>query len=423
MHQVVSVVIPALNEEQAIGATVARCLAAREEICRASGLREAEIIVVSDGSTDRTAEIARGFAEIRVIELKHNRGYGGAIKEGFRRARGTLLGFLDADGTCDPRYFGEMCRLVVDDGVEVALGSRLGPQSSMPRVRRIGNRMYALMLGILTGRSVTDTASGMRVLTRSAFEQLSPLPDGLHFTPSMSARALINGMKIVELPMAYAERIGASKLHVVLDGVRFLRTILEGVLSYRPDRIFLMGFLACFLLVLLMGIYPLEFYFHHGRVEEWMIYRFLASFLFGSAGFLLLSATALAHRMASFGPTGRATDSFLSSALARMFTGRPLGVLMAAHLLAAIALVWPGIMEYLTTATCTLHWSRVVVGGFAALVAFQAAVTGVLIQVVELWLRRREEMARIAAGRSASLGLASTAHDLEPEAATAGSHE
>jgi glycosyltransferase involved in cell wall biosynthesis len=194
-----TVVIPALNEEDAIGSTIERCLAAREEIVRESPVDRVEIIVVSDGSTDRTVEIARAFDEVRVIVFEKNRGYGAAIKKGFEEGTGQLVGFLDADGTCDPNHFATLCRAIVEDEASVALGSRMGPQSQMPRVRRLGNRIYALLLSALSNRVVSDTASGMRVIRRDALPQLYPLPDGLHFTPAMSARVIMDDrLKIVE---------------------------------------------------------------------------------------------------------------------------------------------------------------------------------------------------------------------------------
>ncbi len=104
----------------------------------------------------------------------------------------------------------------------------------------------------------------------------------------MSARALLNGMRVVEIPMKYEERIGTSKLSVLGDGVRFLQTIIEGVLCYRPERIFLMVFTVFLLLSLLMAMHPMEYYAHQRRIEEWMIYRFVACFLLGSSGFLLV---------------------------------------------------------------------------------------------------------------------------------------
>ena len=125
-----------------------------------------------------------------MIVFEKNRGYGAAIKEGWRQGRGTLLGFIDADGTCDPVYFAEMCRAAIDEDADVVLGSGLGPDSRMPRIRRIGNQIFALLLGFLCGRHVTDTSSGMRIVQRRALRHLLPLPNGLRFTPAMSARAL-----------------------------------------------------------------------------------------------------------------------------------------------------------------------------------------------------------------------------------------
>ena len=304
---VLTIVIPALDEEEAIGSTIERCLAAREEIQRVAGLEAVEIIVVSDGSTDRTPEIARSFSEVGVIEFERNRGYGAAIKAGFAAGTGTLVGFLDADGTCDPRQFAEMCRRLQTDRADIVLGSRLGPGSKMPRTRRFGNRIFALLLGFLCGRRVTDTASGMRVIDRHVLDTLYPLPDGLHFTPSMSARALLNDLRVIEIPMPYEERIGESKLRAAQDGVRFLRTIVEGVLCYQPERPFLIGFAVCLVAGLCLAAYPVEFYITNGRVEEWMIYRFLVCLLLGTVGHQLLAAAAIAGRMATLGPRGAST--------------------------------------------------------------------------------------------------------------------
>ena len=119
-RQSLTIVIPALNEENAIGDTIFRCLAAQDSIMDAAGLFQVEIVVVSDGSTDRTAEIAKTFEDVKVVIFKKHRGYGAAIKEGWRQGSGDLLGFLDADGTCDPIYFGEMCRVAIQESADNA---------------------------------------------------------------------------------------------------------------------------------------------------------------------------------------------------------------------------------------------------------------------------------------------------------------
>jgi glycosyltransferase involved in cell wall biosynthesis len=394
--QTLTIVIPALNEEEAIAGTLTRCLEARAEIKRTAGLDGIEIIVVSDGSTDRTVEIARSFDDVEVIVFEQNRGYGAAIKEGFRQGRGSLVGFIDADGTCDPRYFAEMCRVALEEQADIVLGSRMGPDSKMPRIRKIGNRLYALLLGLLCGHWVTDTASGMRVIRRSSLDLLYPLPDRLHFTPSMSARALLNGLRVIEVPMRYEERIGTSKLSVLGDGIRFLRTIVEGVLCYRPEGLFLMGFVACLVMGSLLSMYPLEFYWKNRWIEEWMIYRFVACFLLGSAGFLLLCAAVLAYRMGSLGPRRLGSSSFWTVIASSLFEGKVLASLVGALLVASIALLWPGIVEYLKTAHLTLHWSRLLMGAFGLFLVFQALVTRVLMHVIDLWEYQRTEAVRRA---------------------------
>jgi glycosyltransferase involved in cell wall biosynthesis len=395
--QTLTVVIPALNEEEAIGGTITRCLAARGQIKEAAGLDEVEIIVVSDGSTDRTVEIASGFDEVRVIVFERNRGYGAAIKEGFRQGRGELVSFIDADGTCDPRYFAEMCRVAVEDEADVVLGSRMGPTSKMPRIRKIGNRLYALLLGLLCGRKVTDTASGMRVIRRSSLPSLYPLPDRLHFTPAMSARALLCGMRVVEVPMHYEERIGTSKLSVLKDGVRFLHSILEGVLCYRPERLFLMGFSACLVIGILLAMFPMEYYFQHRQIQEWMIYRFVACFLLGSVGFLLLCAAVMSSRMATLGPRRRDGESFWMALASSLFRGTALAVFVGTLIVGSLVLLWPGIFEFATTARITLHWSRLLVGTFGLFMAAQAMVTWVVVQIINLWSYQKVEEARLAA--------------------------
>lgn len=401
-----TIVIPALNEEDAIGATIERCLAARESIQKQGGVDSVEIIVVSDGSTDRTVEIASGYRDVQLVVFETNQGYGAAIKEGFRRGTGSLVGFLDADGTCDPNVFADLCRAIRDENADIALGSRMGPSSQMPLVRRIGNSFYAVLLGFLCGHSITDTASGMRVIRRSSLQMLYPLPDGLHFTPSMSARALLNGLRVVEVPMSYRERVGTSKLRIGADGLRFLSAIFDGVLCYRPERLFLLGFAACLALAVLIGLHPLEFYLRQRFVEEWMIYRFSASLTMGTAGYILLCAGVLASQMAPLGPRRRNADSFWAAIIARFHRGVPLVCITAAALAVSLFLLWPGIVQYLTTGKVYLHWSRVLTGCFGLLIALQCLTTGIMMRVAEVWrVQREHDPTGAPAGHAQSEGL------------------
>jgi len=229
-----SVVIPAYNEEDSIAEIVERVLAVGPALeQRGVAL---ELLVVDDGSKDRTAEIVRRYPTVRLLQHNPNRGYGAALKTGFCAATGDLLGFLDADGTYPPESFPAFCEAIFA-GADVVVGSRRsGAESEMPLVRKVGNFIWATLVTALSGRPVVDPASGMRVFRREALTRLYPLPDGLNFTPVMSTRAVHEGLNLVELPMPYEERRGRSKLNVVRDGMRFLQTIIWTALTYNPAR-------------------------------------------------------------------------------------------------------------------------------------------------------------------------------------------
>jgi len=235
-HSKLSVIIPAYNEEGGIAAILDRVLSIQPGL-QAIGVEGPEIIVVDDGSRDRTAEIVQGYQDVHLIRHTKNRGYGGALKTGFYNATGNLLAFLDADGTYPPEHFPELCRQALN-GADLVIGSRMaGANSEMPAVRRLGNILFATLVTLIGAQRVSDSASGMRVFRREILDRLYPLPDGLNFTPVMSTRAIHENLRMVEVPIPYSERVGRSKLSVVNDGVRFLNSIIWTALSYNPVRI------------------------------------------------------------------------------------------------------------------------------------------------------------------------------------------
>ncbi len=233
---VLSVVIPAYNEENGIAEIASRVLAV-EAALKNVGVERLELLVVDDGSRDHTAEVAESIAGVRVIRHAKNKGYGAALKTGFSKSRGELIGFLDADGTYPPEYFPQLCQVALN-GADLVIGSRMaGEESQMPFARRVGNFFFANLLTLLSRQKVTDSASGMRVFKREILEQIYPLPDGLNLTPVMSTRAVHEGINIKEVPIPYSERVGRSKLSVIRDGSIFMQSMLWTVLSYNPVRI------------------------------------------------------------------------------------------------------------------------------------------------------------------------------------------
>jgi len=233
---ILSVVIPAYNEENGIKEIAERVLAV-EPALKQVGVERLELLVVDDGSRDRTAEVAESIPGVNLIRHPKNKGYGAALKTGFSKASGELIGFLDADGTYPPEYFPQLCQAALN-GSDLVIGSRMaGADSKMPLTRRIGNFFFANLLSLLGRQKVTDSASGMRVFKREILEQIYPLPDGLNLTPVMSTRALHEGIKIVEVPIPYSERVGRSKLSVIRDGQIFLQSMVWTAMSYNPVRI------------------------------------------------------------------------------------------------------------------------------------------------------------------------------------------
>lgn len=242
-----SVVIPAFNEAEGIAEISNRVLAVQPELVKV-GVTDLELLVVDDGSADETANIAGSIAGVNLIRHPRNMGYGAALKTGFARSSGDLIGFLDADGTYPPEDFPKLCEQAIN-GADLVIGSRMaGEDSRMPLTRRAGNLFFANLLSLVGRMPISDSASGMRVFNRAILARLYPLPNGLNLTPVMSTRAVHEGIKMVEVPIPYHERLGRSKLSVVRDGILFLESILWTALGYNPIRI--LGLLGLFFMVI-----------------------------------------------------------------------------------------------------------------------------------------------------------------------------
>jgi glycosyltransferase involved in cell wall biosynthesis len=362
-----TIVIPAYNEEEAIAGTVESCLAA--------AIPGAEIIVVDDGSRDRTKEIASKYKGVTVISHAKNQGYGRALMTGFDAGRGECLGFLDGDGTCDPKAFLPLLA-AVNEGADMAVGNRLHAGSKMPLIREIGNRFYAGVITWLSGVKVADTASGMRVFRRELLPRLKPLPRGLHFTPAMTARAACMGAKVVEVKIPYAERQGQSKLNVIVDGFRFLGVILGIIFAYFPLRIF--GPLgSLFVLVAFgLGLGPVLYYAQYRHLEEWMIYRLLTIMTMAACGLIALAFGFVAQKVSDVA-VGR-PRSFLDEPGLR-YGSTALGVALG---LAGILLNSRTIIEFATTRHIHTPWVYVLTGGLCVIIGTVLFAFGVTIGLV-----------------------------------------
>ncbi len=377
------IAIPALNEEQSIEVIIRRALEAKTHIVQTSSVKHVDITVVSDGSTDKTAEIAsRYLGQIDLIVFKKNRGYGAAIKEAWKQSDADLLGFLDADGTCDPKFFSDLCRELERQAADIVLGCRINAQSKMPLIRRVGNVIYALLLTLFSSQKVRDTASGMRVVKRACLPQLMPLPNGMHFTPAMSARAILSeDIKIAELDMPYQERAGESKLDVIKDGLRFLRVITETAFLYRPERILWgAGFISFVFAAGLMSM-PILFFLQNRRLEEWMIYRFVIGEIAGLAAGLFLCAGYLSAKMVQITIAKRFWFK-RHRGINQLFSSRFFWFIPGVFAGIGAVIILPSFIYYLQTGTVHDHWSRFMVMSFF----FSLALIFTIIKFIDIAL-------------------------------------
>jgi hypothetical protein len=249
----------------------------------------------------------------------------------------------------------------------------------------LGNTAFASLLTLLSSSRVRDTASGMRVIRRACLPELLPLPDGLHFTPAMSARALMSrAVKIVEIDMPYHERKGESKLRVGKDGLRFVKAILDAALLYRPARPLAVAGLLWLGLAITLMLHPALYYLEHRAVQEWMIYRFIVSHLAGTLAGLLLSSSYL---------TGRVVDIVLANdhiqyrkknMLEWFFSHSVSWYVPVALVLGGGLLVLPSFIELARTGATYEHWSRFVAMSFCWTLASIMAVTRAIDYVLAL---------------------------------------
>jgi glycosyltransferase involved in cell wall biosynthesis len=221
-----SVIVPALNEAAAIGPVVA-------------GLRAAgpwhEILVVDDGSTDATGEVARSEGAT-VIRHPYRKGNGAAVKSGIRRATGDYVLIVDGDGQHRPE---DAVRIVSRLGeYDLVVGARSGSTQATGS-RRIGNRLLNALASHLADHPVPDLTSGFRAARRSMLlEFLHLLPNGFS-TPTTSTLAFLKaGYNVAFEPVEARQRVGTSKIRFVRDGTKFFLIVMRVVTIFSPLRIF-----------------------------------------------------------------------------------------------------------------------------------------------------------------------------------------
>ncbi|MBI4177306.1 MAG: glycosyltransferase family 2 protein [Candidatus Aenigmarchaeota archaeon] len=238
----ISVIVPAYNEQGGIRKTV-------ERLKRVRFREKSEIIVVDDGSSDNTYQESRKIRGIRILKHERNMGKAAALHTGFEAAKGDVVATIDADCTYPPERLPDMLEIIRDGEADVVLGSRFynrrrGPGVIIGAVKKIafllagkrsddhtnfyGNAIFSGVITILTGKRITDGSTGLRAFRKKILNRMHIRSRGLDWEVEMTTRSVRAGLKVVEIPVDYYPRVGRTKLKILTDGIRFFVGIVRG---------------------------------------------------------------------------------------------------------------------------------------------------------------------------------------------------
>lgn len=278
----ISIVLPAKNESGAIGQTIAQI----QQLQLAH-----EIIVVNDGSTDHTKDVAENLGA-KVVTHPYSKGNGAAIKTGARTATGDIIVFMDADGQHDPQ---DIPRLIekIEQGYDLVVGARQkGSQANVSR--GIANTLYNNLATYMTEQKVEDLTSGFRAVRADKFREfLYLLPNGFSY-PTTSTMAFFRaGYSVKYIPIHAAKRIGKSHIQPLKDGVRFFLIIFKIATLFSPLKMFLP--IAVMLFLMATGWYGYTLYEYH-RFTNMSALLYTGSVMIFLMGLISEQITALMYK-------------------------------------------------------------------------------------------------------------------------------
>jgi glycosyltransferase involved in cell wall biosynthesis len=240
-----TVVMPAYNEEQGIAKVIDEIMGYADSL-----------IVVDDGSKDRTRQIAeesaRKHSGVSVISYPKNKGKVGAILTGIAKAKTEAVVLIDADYTYPAK---DIPRLVskMEQGSDLVLANRFSiGRKNIPAFNRVGNGIFSFLISFASGQEIEDGQTGFRAFRKGMLSDLGIRSNGLEFETEMTIKAAINGYKVEEVPIEYRKRIGQSKLNPLKDGLKMLLAIIRS--GYSQMSIISKGFAIPGLLIVLVGI-------------------------------------------------------------------------------------------------------------------------------------------------------------------------
>jgi glycosyltransferase involved in cell wall biosynthesis len=239
----ISVIIPAYNEERAIGGVIAEL----KHVLPATGSDAPEIIVVDDGSIDATSARAKEAGATAVIRHPHNVGYGRALKAGIAAARHDVVIITDGDSSYP---IAEVPRLLArfNEGFDMVVAARQGQHYRESAMKVPLRALLTFLVEFTAGRKVPDVNSGLRIFRKSTVTPYLPhLSNTFSFTTSLTLVYMLTGRFVAYEPVEYRPRIGETNVRLVRDSLRTLQYIVHAITVYNPIKAFLLLALGCLL--------------------------------------------------------------------------------------------------------------------------------------------------------------------------------
>lgn len=282
MQMKISVVLPAKNEHGSLNSLLP---ALKNE------LKDAEIIIVNDGSDDNTEALCREYS-IKTVNHPYSKGNGAAIKSGARTASNEILVFMDADGQHRP----EDIKLLLDElskGYDMVIGAR-NARSQASIARRLANGFYNWFSSLITGHKIEDLTSGFRAVRANKFREfLHLLPNGFSYPTTITMSFFRAGYSVSYVPIVAQKRTGKSHINPVKDGIRFLLIIFKIGTLYSPLKLFLPISLVHFLIGASYYAYT---YLSYGRFTNMSALLFITSVIIFLIGLVSEQITALQYQ-------------------------------------------------------------------------------------------------------------------------------
>jgi glycosyltransferase involved in cell wall biosynthesis len=371
-----SVIIPAYNEEQGLPIVLGKLLSLIDETY--------EVIVVDDGSTDGTRDVAAAFP-CRVVSHASNRGKAQAIKTGMKAARGEYLIFTDADDTYPIELIPRVASSL--NKADMVVGSRRRGKEQIPAFNRAGNAIFRGAIRHLYGFKAHDPLTGLYGIRKTHLDRMCLDSDGFCIEAEIAIKAARMGLRVLDIPIEYRPRVGEAKLRGLQDGYQIFQTILRMLALYNPAVALVLP--GVFLFAIGVGLMVALMAVPASAGEAGLgIHTFVLAAMLSLAGFNMavfgfgLSLYALAHRLTR---EDLAAQVFLRANMARNMA--LLGIILLAVGIVLGAFLAGGWFAHgLGTFSET---KALVLGAFLAVLGFQVASSAVFLSIFAGELRTR----------------------------------